>query len=99
MTQSTDIVEFQSDWYQTASLEEQQQFRDWLLTLLDTKPAVKIQFKKANGENRSMMCTTKNAPAVESRRISNTVCTVWDIEKHDWRSFKFENITNIDFQL
>ena len=101
MTQVTDIVDFQAGWYSTATNDEQKMFRDWLLGVLDMHEKVTITFKKADGTMRTMNCTTKEGirPVVENKKQSDTLCTVWDIDLSAWRSFKFENITSIDFTL
>lgn len=99
MTLSTEIAQFNSNWYIGATSDEQQQFRTWLINLLETTPAVKITFVKSDGTIRDMQCTTMNTPSTLTKRVSDTICTVWDIELKEWRSFKFENIKNIDFKL
>ena len=101
MTDVKDIVEFQSGWYSTATPEEQQMFREWLLGVLDMHDKVAVTFKKADGTIREMNCTTKEGirPVVEHKKQSDTLCTVWDLDLSAWRSFKFENITNINFTL
>lgn len=101
MTQVSEIVDFQAGWYGTATNEEQQMFRDWLLGVLDMHEKVTVTFKKADGTMRTMNCTTKEGirPVVENKKHSDTLCTVWDTDLGAWRSFKFENITSIDFTL
>jgi predicted DNA-binding transcriptional regulator YafY len=101
MTQVTDLVEFQSGWYATATEEERKTFREWLLGVLDTHENVDVTFKKADGTLRDMKCTLKEGvrPHVENPKVSDTLCTVWDTEMNAWRSFKFENIQKINFTL
>lgn len=100
MSLASEIVDFKADWYKNAPSDEQAQFRKWLLNLLSTREVV-VTFKKKNGEERVMRCVA-NPPNVEDQKPSNPneeTCTVWDLVMNQWRSFKFENITSVDFQL
>lgn len=101
MTQVKDIVDFDPTWYSTANEEERKSFRDWLLGVLDMHEKVTVTFRKADGEMRTMNCTTKEGvrPVVENKKQSDTLCTVWETDLKAWRSFKFENITAINFDL
>jgi len=101
MTQVNDLVDFQSDWYATATDEERATFREWLLGVLKTHEKVEVTFKKADGETRIMECTLKEGicPTVENPKLSTTLCTVWALDVSAWRSFKFENIKQINFTL
>lgn len=101
MTQVSDVVDFDSSWYKTASEEEQKMFRDWLIGVLNMHEKVLIKFAKADGTIREMNCTTKEGvrPVVENHKTSDTLCTVWDVDLNAWRSFKFENVKQIDFTL
>ena len=101
MTEVKDIVEFQPEWYSNASPDEQQMFRAWLINTLETNPVVNITFKKKDGTLRTMNCTSMEGicPVVENKKTSDTLCTVWDTDLNAWRSFKFENITEINFKL
>ena len=101
MTQVSDVVDFDSSWYKAASDTERKDFRNQLLGVLDMHEKVLITFAKADGTLRKMNCTTKEGvrPVVEDRKTSDTLCTVWDVDLNAWRSFKFENIKQIDFTL
>jgi hypothetical protein len=101
MTQVTDTVDFNDTWYSTANEEERKTFREWLLGVLNMHEKVTITFKKADGTMRTMNCTTKDGirPVVENMKTSDTLCTVWDTDLSAWRSFKFENMTAINFEL
>lgn len=101
MTQVTDTVDFNDTWYSTANEEERKTFREWLLGVLNMHEKVTITFKKADGTMRTMNCTTKEGirPVVENMKTSDTLCTVWDTDLAAWRSFKFENMTAINFEL
>jgi predicted DNA-binding transcriptional regulator YafY len=99
MTQVSELITFNPNWYASASAEEQQQFRTWLLDLLNST-SITVKFRKANGELRTMVATTKGV-MLDGTAISTSSsnCTVWDVEKSDWRSFKFENIIDLDYQV
>lgn len=100
MTDVTDLVDFQSDWYATASEEERKAFRDWLLGVLKMHN-VEVTFTKTDGTLREMKCTLKEGvcPTVENPKTSDVLCTVWATDVNAWRSFKFENIKKINFTL
>ena len=77
---------------------EKTEFRLWFLTLLDETNPVTVTFNKINGEERIMKCTNKYGvvPTVETKRLSDTHCIVWDVDQEDWRSFLFENVKKIE---
>ena len=67
---------------------------------------VRVHFKKVNGEFRDMECTTDarfipQEPVVENkvpkiiRKENEGVCRVFDVNKKEWRSFKWENLLNV----
>lgn len=67
---------------------------------------VRIHFKKVNGEFRDMQCTTNESfipkePVVENkvpkivRKENEGVCRVFDVNKNEWRSFKWENLIDV----
>jgi len=101
MTSVTDVVDFNETWYATASEEERKTFREWLLGILNMHEKVTVTFKKVDGTIREMSCTLKEGirPEVKDPKTSDTLCTVWATDVTAWRSFKFENITKIDFSL
>jgi len=64
-----------------------------------------------NGEERKMVCTlveqflpdkysnTDNPTDFDEDYGSNEESTlVWDLEKHDWRAFKYDSITEISIK-
>lgn len=101
MTDVNDLVEFDETWYSNADDEERATFRSWLLGVLKMHSPVDVVFKKTDGTVREMKCTLKEGiiPLVENPKNSDTLCTVWDLEVNQWRSFKFENIKQINFTL
>ena len=56
-----------------------------------------IFFKKVDGSIRHMICTLnpKLAPRillVKKENISQEIIAVWDLEKHNWRSFRKDSV-------
>lgn len=67
---------------------------------------IRVHFKKVNGEFRDMLCTNDSrfippTPVVEDkilkivRKENEGVCRAFDVNKNEWRSFKWENIIDI----
>ncbi|NBP01122.1 MAG: DUF2693 domain-containing protein [Proteobacteria bacterium] len=66
---------------------------------------VKIEFTKKDGTQRSMLCTlneavipTEKLPKSKeetSDSISSETCRVFDVEKQDWRSFRWDSVTEV----
>lgn len=62
----------------------------------------KVKFNKADGTLRSMVCTTRpdQIPVSEStrKRMENPqVQAVFDLEKNEWRSFRWDSV--VDFKI
>lgn len=81
--------------------------QDWLKNLLkDT--VVTVVFTKADGSEREMKATLKEEllPVVEStgeskpaRKKSEEVLAVYDTEAEGWRSFRWDAIKSIRFDI
>jgi hypothetical protein len=101
MEELNDLVDFQPEWYKNADEKERKLFRDWLLGVLRMHENVSVTFTKTDGTLREMKCTLKEGiiPLVENPKESDSLCTVWDTEIGQWRSFKFENIKSINFTI
>lgn len=67
---------------------------------------VEIEFKKVNGETRNMKCTlsegiipkaskTDTLSQTKVRKVSPEVLVVWDVNKNDWRSMRWDNIVEV----
>ena len=84
--------------------------REWLKGLLKERNVV-VTFTKINGDERVMTCTlnesvlpqaTKTDPQSQKkvREVdADKVCSVWDINAKGWRSFRWENVKQVDFTL
>ena len=62
---------------------------------------MKVTFVKAGGETRVMVCTlmeehlpvgTKSTSVPNDERL-----TVWDCEIKEWRCFRYDSITDVEF--
>lgn len=101
---SADVSEM-PDWYKTASVKEQAQFREWLVGVLKTN-TVGLTFKKKDDTIREMKCTLveEKLPEIEKktdrvRKENDNVISVFDIEKNEWRSCRYDSIKQINFTL
>lgn len=91
-------------WYKNASEEEQGEFRDWLRGLLHTN-TVHLTFEKKDGTIREMNCTLleselpKQEQGKEARKPNDSSMPVFDLEKKEWRAFRFDTVKRIQFTL
>jgi hypothetical protein len=93
-------------YYVTASEEERNEFRNWVRGLLQER-AVTVDFEKADGAFRSMKCTLREDlgakySMTESKNPRNPnpdVCVVWDTAQQAWRSFRWDRVKRIQFDL
>jgi len=59
---------------------------------------VHVEFEKMNGEKRIMLCTLQKQFLPESVNndanvsVHPNIMSVWDTEKHGWRSFRTEKV-------
>ena len=96
-------------WYAAASDSERQIFRDWTHSVLKTASRVEVVFEKADGSERVMNCTLNEdyledqllelAPINKTKPRSTETITVFDTDKDDWRSFRFDKIRSFSFEL
>jgi len=65
-----------------------------------TKGSALITFKKANGELRVLECTLAEyilPEVVNPSSLSDEAMTVFDLESNQWRSFRFDTVTEVEF--
>ena len=92
------------NYYCQASNFEREQFRQWVDGLLRDGEVV-IDFVKADGEFRSMKCTLNEGLGAkysgnESKKKSNPdVCVVWDLNRGAWRSFRWDRLKKVQFDI
>lgn len=84
-----------------------QEGRDWLVTLLKER-AVTVTFIKKDGTERVMKCSLSeefvpfseiDASSNGTRKKSDEALAVYDIESDGWRSFRWDSIVSIAFDL
>ena len=91
-------------FYATASDEDKEIFRKWLVSHLKMGE-VRLTFNKKDGTIREMKATLdqkvvpiiENTSSTERKYRSPEVVSVWDLEKSAWRSVRFDSITQISF--
>lgn len=87
----------------------EQQTRDWLKNLLHEGNVV-VTFNKLNGDERVMTCTLKEDIVPETktkdsdtekkeRKPNEDVCVVWDVNANGWRSFRWDKITGVEYNV
>lgn len=95
------------NYYASVSPQEQEYFRNWVQGLLRERTVI-VDFNKATGEHRSMECTLNESlgakyakkNATEKTRKSNPdVCVVWDTRQGAWRSFRWDRVKRIQFDI
>lgn len=99
------------NWYtETATPEERNEVREWLKGHLRFGE-VTVIFKKADGTLRTMRCTTnpellppvpepvegEEVKVKTERKENPDVARVFDLEKQEWRSFRFDSVTEVQF--
>jgi uncharacterized protein YccT (UPF0319 family) len=100
-------------YYSQASTEDREEFKSWLKGLLHEGP-VTITFTKVDGSERVMQCSLKSdllppivvaveegveLPVKKERKVNPEVVAVFDLEKQDWRSVKYETIKEVKFAI
>lgn len=66
--------------------------------------ASRVTFTKVDGTTRNMICTlderyipAKKLPKNSDQQASDDVCRVYDLEKNDWRTFRFESVKKVTY--
>lgn len=79
--------------------------REWLRTLLSDQDLT-ISFIKKDGTVRDMVCTlapdkipAEQAPKNSGKAKSDESIAVFDVEKQEWRSFRWDSLTQISFEV
>ena len=72
------------------------------LTAMIKSSGVLITFTKKDGTDRDMWCTLAEAsipedkkPKSENTKFSDDALRVFDLEKQEWRSFRWDSIKNV----
>lgn len=85
------------------------EFQTWLRGLLhdDIVTDLRITFTKKDGTEREMLCTLSESriPTDKQPKEAQTPSTggsalrVFDTEKQEWRSFRWDSIKNVEFSI
>lgn len=93
-------------YYVQATESEREMMREWVTGLLRTNAEpVRITFVKADGTERTMPCTLNESrlpPATSTatqRKYNPNVCVVFDPDRQVWRSFRWDRLKRIEFEL
>ena len=85
--------------------KDQKKFRKWLRGVLRMHETT-ITFTKKDGTERKMRCTlneesipSEKSPKKAGKAQSEDAIAVFDVEKSDWRSFRFDSVKKIEFSL
>lgn len=97
--------EFSETYYTNATEDERKIFREWLGGVLRNHN-VTIHFRKKDGSIRIMECTLQEGKTLgyekktdRVKAVSEDTCPVFDIEKNEWRSFRYDSVTQINFDM
>lgn len=79
--------------------------RDWLIGKLKEGEVV-VNFTKADGSERRLVCTLKadqlppSDPAKKTlnKAVNEDVVSAWDVENEGWRSFRLDSIIGVSFE-
>lgn len=97
--------EFSETYYANATEDERKIFREWLGGVLRNHN-VNIHFRKKDGSIRIMECTLQEGKTLDYEKktdrvkaVSEDTCPVFDTEKKEWRSFRYDSVTQINFDI
>lgn len=83
-------------------------FSTWVKGLLHDNVIqnLRITFTKSDGTEREMRCTlvesaipSDKIPKGTGREATDTTQRVFDLDKGEWRSFKWESVTQVQFDI
>lgn len=83
-------------------------FKPYVKGLLHDKHVknLRITFTKADGTDRSLLCTLRESaipedklPKGTGREASDDTQRVFDLEKNEWRSFRWDSIKSVEFTI
>jgi hypothetical protein len=81
------------------------EFKQWLLEVIREDGAT-VTFTKKDGTPRKMNCTLvptdipeDKKPKTEGVEYSDEAVRVFDTDKQDWRSFRWDSLTRVEFKI
>jgi hypothetical protein len=96
------------NYYCQASEFEREEFKQWVRGLLNERE-VTVDFVKVDGDFRSMKCTLSESHGAKYtvnenqdrpvKKSNPEVCVVWDVNQNAWRSFRWDRIKRVQFDL
>jgi hypothetical protein len=100
------ISDHPTNYYVNASESEREAWREWVRGVLQERECI-VDFDKVTGEFRSMKCTLNQDlgakyTVIESKnpkKPNPDVCVVWDTTQQAWRSFRWDRMRRIQFDL
>lgn len=100
------IADQPATYYVNANENERKIMRDWVTSVLRERE-VTVTFNRADGAERVMLCTLQESVVPqqivrenpEPRKYNPDVCAVWDVKQGAWRSFRWDRITRIEFDI
>ena len=79
--------------------------KNWLKSILRDQDAT-ILFTKKDGTEREMICTlsedkipSEKSPKNTGKAQNSEILAVFDVEKQDWRSFRWDSIKKVVFTI
>lgn len=79
------------------------EWRDGLKKNLAKGEAI-VEFTKMNGQHRVLRCTLQEGvippyseKGSKTKLPSGETLAVWDVEKSEWRAFRYDRITSVRF--
>lgn len=79
------------------------EYKNWLGDKLKQMDA-KVTFTKKDGTERIMKCTLREEVITPFDKKTNRIKTksedtlsVWDLDKSEWRSFRYDSIKQVEF--
>jgi len=91
-------------YYVQASDSERQIMREWTMSVMRER-TVHITFDKADGTERTMPCTLQESVLpnrsqdAKPVKYNPDVCRVFDPERQTWRSFRWDRLKRIEFDI
>jgi hypothetical protein len=91
--------------WDTFTEDDRSEFKKWLNDHL-RYGEVTVVFNKKDGEKRTMKCTLNPdmVPQLEKKtervkEVNEDVCPVYDLDKQGWRSFRYDSVTEVNFEI
>lgn len=91
--------------YDQMEIKEQEELQKFVRGLLHER-VITVEFVKADGSPRRMECTLNEGMGAKYSTNESTkkkphpdTCVVWDINQNAWRSFRWDRLKRVHFNL